>query len=232
MRFLNGFFILCILLGGWKTFSQEGKGEIETELSYFDEAEISACDCTIELLPAEKNIVVVRSPRMLAEKIRPQILNDKLTLLYNSLVRSTDQITVTIHYTNLKSLKIGGPSKLITAEPIRGENFNLALGGGSEGAIEVINKELKVLLSNKSELKVSGEVEKQVIELRDKSVYSAFDLKSEKAIIQAENGCRAEVFAAESVEGVAKYGASILYKGNPEKIDIATKYGGSASKVR
>ena len=208
----------------------QGKPELEKELPFFDEVEISGCNCMVEFVPERSYRVVVSSPNYLANKVDPLVVNGRLIFRYVSLIRKTDLITISIYNDELRKISIFGPADFRSTNALTGEKLSIHVGTKTTGTIEVQVNELHASLNDQSQVIIKGSVKNQTVKLQNNSVYRAYGLHSEFASVDLEAGCLAELDAILKLEGEAKYGGKVVYKNEPKELVVVTKYGGSVSK--
>ena len=202
-----------------------------SELENFNAIQVKYCNCTIELLPGTRNYMYVESTTFRADKVFTSFYDDIMELNFNPPVTQQDEIKIFITYTNLKSIDLEGPSIIKTNGIIKTENLDLRFKGQVQADLEIDVKSLKVFTNQGVMIEMKGYAQNQSLELKGSSKYGAFNLSSEIIVLKASEGSTLELQATKTIQGETNYGVNIYYMGDPETLQVQSKYGGALIKV-
>jgi len=202
----------------------------ETSLPFFNQIEVYHCFCEIYLIPASKNYLVVESESLQSDKVIPSVLDDKLTFRFQPAIRRAEKFKLSIFYINLKSIKLQGEMQLITSDTITGKKLSLDFENLVRAQILIKVQDLKVKIGRNSQINISGKASDQTIVAKGRSFYRAFDLLSDNVSLDIEQQIIMEVNVGKNITGMSKFGSKVYYKGNPNQVDVTSKYGSSLIK--
>ena len=228
MRFKTIILGISVMFMALYSFAQ---ATIDSELENFEAIEVKYCNCTIELLPGTRNAMYVESASFRADKVLASFYDDKMVLNFEPPVTQQEKVKISITYTNLNSIYLTGPSTIMTNGVIETENLDLHFGDRVQADLEVNVKFLKVFANRSAMIELEGNAQKQSLEVKSNSRYQAFNLYSEIIDLKASEGSILELQATQTIQGEANFGVNIYYMGDPETLQVPSKYGSNLIRV-
>jgi len=147
------------------------------------------------------------------------------------LFKDVKNIRITVYYKMLRSIEMQGSAAIIVDKAITGDKINLVAGTGGqiEAAVKVNYVEASV--GQGSVITLLGTTETQKASAGSGGVYSAFQLSSKIAYVEANTGGKVKVTVSENIEAKANTGGYVDYAGNPQKTKIKTLFGGTIEQA-
>lgn len=185
-------------------------------LSPFDEIILSGNVSALLVEGEEESIDIKNDADRLDFYIDGKSLKVKATDLVQ--FNSTPTIKVIITYKKLRGLKVRAGASAYTDDSINGDALELRFSTGASGEIEVMQSSLDINVSEGGNLKLSGQTDWQDIKVATGGTLSAYKLNARNSIVRANTGGSAKIMTTESVDARANTGGSIIYKGDPQKV--------------
>jgi hypothetical protein len=162
-------------------------------------------------LTAEDNIM----PYILTE-----VSGDTLTFFFDNSerrsFRTTRPIDIRINMPEVEALNGSGGSRIETG-PLQGTSLSLEVSGGGQANLESVTYQiLNCDLSGGSRAELTGEVERQTVQVSGGGQYNAGDLRSSEAQINMSGGGQGTVWVTGSLNADLSGGAQLGYYGNPQ----------------
>ena len=202
-----------------------------SELENFNAIQVKYCNCTIELLPGTRNAMYVESASFRADKVFASFYDDKMVLNFQPPVTQQEKVKISITYTNLNSIYLLGPSIIKTNGIIETENLDLHFSDRVQADLEVNVKSLKVFANRGVMIELEGNAHEQSLEVKGSSQYQAFNLYSEIIDLKASEASILELQATQIIQGESNFGVNIYYMGDPETLQVQSKYGSTLIRV-
>lgn len=194
-------------------------------LSPFDEIILSGNVSALLVEGEEEHIEIRNDGDRLDVYVDGKSLKVKATDLvqYNK----TPTVKVIITYKKLRAVKVRAGASAYTENPINGDQLDLRFSSGASGEIEVVQNSLEVSVSEGGDLELKGTAKWQEVKVATGGTLSAYKLEADNTIVKANTGGNAKVMAVESIDARANTGGSIVYKGDPKKVQRKDGLSGS-----
>ena len=161
----------------------------------------------------------------LLKKVRVEVRDDELSITYKSdigdwtglqWINDEQRLRYYVTMKKVEGLHLAGAGSLI-AEGIKGESLHLAhSGAGILTVNDMEYQELDTTLGGLGEIRLSGKVQKQTVDLSGAGSYHALELQSQDASVLISGAGSARVWAVEKLQAKVSGAGSIKYKGDPE----------------
>lgn len=135
-------------------------------------------------------------------------------------------VTIDVTFVSLESVKASSAADVKSSSVIEADNFKVSASSAADVILELKVNTLDVEASSAADITLSGTANSQTVDLSSASDYKAFELKSKTADVSASSAADAKVYASVSLEASASSGASVKYKGNPDKLRERSSSGG------
>lgn len=163
-------------------------------------------------IEAEENII----PYIITE-VKGNTLNVKYKKNVN--VRNTRRITITIPYTDIDKVSLGGSGNITNKGTIESDEFKVSLGGSGNITLNIDANDVKSSIGGSGNIKLSGNSNEFNCSIAGSGSIKAYDLKTDilTATIAGSGSIKSTVKSKIKAKVVGS--GSIYYKGNPTHID-------------
>ncbi|UYZ57956.1 head GIN domain-containing protein [Hymenobacter latericus] len=124
-----------------------------------------------------------------------------------------DQVTVYVTAPTLTGVEVSGASELKSASPIQAEQFSIRVSGASDVTLQLNAQSLSATASGASDIRLAGRVAQQQVQVSGSSDYRAYELQSQKAVVQASGASDAYVYVDGDLQARSSGASDVHYKG-------------------
>ena len=135
-------------------------------------------------------------------------------------------VTVDLTFVSLERIKASSAADVTSSSVIEAADFKVSASSAADVILELKVNTLEVDASSAADITLSGSAGSQTVDISSAADYKAFELKSKTANVSASSAADAKVSASESLDASASSGASVKYKGNPDKLRERSSSGG------
>jgi hypothetical protein len=200
------------------------------KLPSFDELSVGE-SITVEMRKgsSEEAIVEVRGADL--DDVLTDVIGGrlKIEMRYRMGYRNVD-VRVRLTFVELEEISVSSSADLFCEDVITGKSLELDVSSSGDASLKIDVEELEVEVSSSGDLELEGNCESQYVRASSSGDYNGFDLVSSFADIRASSGADVEVNVTEEIEADASSGASIYYRGNPDKVYVDSSSGGKVRK--
>ena len=202
------------------------------DLSKFDEI-IASGDVDVVLQQGEATAVEVFANGNDEQNIKIHVNEGILKInLLKSLIKSSHRsVKVVVTFTKLNRIKAYAGAEIESESTIMISRLQLRLNSGAEMYLNVEADDLEVVVSEGSELEISGSTKSMDVRTSSGGVCEAFDLDSDYTYVTSNTGGEAEVVANKRIEAKANTGGRVEYKGKPEDTKISDFLTGTVKRI-
>ncbi len=204
----------------------------ERTLDAFDK--VSALgDVEIQLMQGDTEKITVNAPTQQdIESLTIKNENGELKLnRVKGLFQDVKTVRITVYYKLLRSIEMQGSASALVDKTLTVDKINLVAGTGGQIVASVAVNSVEISVGQGSVITLSGTTETQKASAGSGGVYSAFQLSSKTAYVEANTGGKVKVTVSENIEAKANTGGYIGYAGNPQKSKIKTLFGGTIEQT-
>lgn len=155
----------------------------------------------------------------------------KVKIKSNWMGSKKSRAEVIVYYTNLKSIDTSAGSSVEAKETINASRMSLDASSGSSLAILVEADHIDADVSSGASISVRGKTKSQDVDASSGASYRAANLECDNTQADASSGSSVKVVAYKVLEADASSGATVRYKGNPDKVRVDGGYSGSVKKM-
>ncbi len=135
-------------------------------------------------------------------------------------------VSIDITFVSLEGIYASSAADVKSSSVIKASSLKIKASSAADINLEVAVGSLKVSASSAADVVLSGTADTQTIDISSAADYKAFDLKSKIADVSASSAADARVYVSERLNASASSGATVKYKGNPDKIKERSSSGG------
>ena len=139
-------------------------------------------------------------------------------------------VSIDLTYVMLESITASSAADVKSLSIIEASTFKIKASSAADITLNIKVKDLDVKGSSAADILLSGSVDKQTVDISSAADYKAFELISKFADISASSASDAKINVTEQLVANANSGASIKYKGNPDKIREHSSSGGDVEQ--
>jgi hypothetical protein len=123
-----------------------------------------------------------------------------------------------------------GSISMLGTDALKGDTFELRTNSSGNITLAIEAKQLKAVTTSSGNIKVTGSAQKGDIELSSSGTFSGFDCKMATANVRLSSSGNAEVSVSEELTGNTSSSGSVIYDGDPGKVNVSTSSSGKAVK--
>ncbi len=135
-------------------------------------------------------------------------------------------VSIDVTFVSLEGIYASSAADIKSSSVIEASNLKIKASSAADIDLEIKVSTLDVSASSAADVVLSGTADSQDVDISSASDYKAFDLKSKVADVSASSAADARVTVSESLDAHASSGASIKYKGSPDKLRERSSSGG------
>lgn len=139
-------------------------------------------------------------------------------------------VKVEVTFVSLDKIKASSAADIESSSVIEGDMLEVDASSAADIHLKVKVKELRVDASSSADIILSGTADSQNVDISSAADYKAFDLVSKEADVSASSAADANVNVTERLDASASSGASVRYKGNPDKVKEHSSSGGDVEQ--
>jgi len=139
-------------------------------------------------------------------------------------------VSIDVTFVSLEAVKASSAADVKSSSVIEANSFKVKASSAANIGLQLKVGSLSVSASSAADVVLSGTADSQTVNISSAADYKAFDLKSKTAEVSASSAADARVYASESLEANASSGATVKYKGNPDKVKERSSSGGDVKE--
>lgn len=153
--------------------------------------------------------------------IETEVSKKKLSIKYkkNTTISSTKDLTITVTYTNLQSVSLGGSGSINATETIKNNHLKILIGGAGTATMAVDVDDLNATIAGSGNLFLKGKTNNFNTSIAGSGTIEAYQVitKELEATIAGSGSIKATVNTKLKTKIVGS--GNVYYKGKPTKID-------------
>lgn len=209
------------------TVSLFGQHTRQVDVPPFKRVAVSS-DIDLFLTPSSHNALEIRGESSVISKVECRVEGDQLNIFLVGTFRwvKNRKVEVYLNYKELEYIAASAGSDVRCDSVMRTHSLEIRGQSGSDIAVNVDVKRLKVTLSSGSDALLKGEADELIVTASSGSSLRAYKLQSRRAVVTTSSGSDANINVTSEVIINASSGSDVRYKGSPAIKEI-TSSGGS-----
>jgi hypothetical protein len=183
------------------------------------------------LVKGKKGKITIEGEENIIPYVETEVTGNTLKIKYqkNINVRTTKSLTVTVTYSNIDMVSLGGSGNIFSDEILKSDNFKTSLGGSGNISLEVDADDISANIGGSGNIKLSGNSNNFTCSIAGSGSIKAYNLNTDtlNATIAGSGNIRTTV--KRKIKAKIVGSGSIYYKGNPKYVD--TKSIGSGDVI-
>lgn len=181
---------------------------------------------TLELVRGDEQKIVIIGEKK--ENITVKNTNGKLKvyLKFPELYDAEKVIIKLYHKEDINILDANEGAAIFSDLTITQQNVTIRSQEGAYIHLVLDSKYITVKAVSGGNIRLRGKVLNQEVEVTSGGVYEGYELESDSSEVVSASGARAEIKTSNLLEARVRFGGTIEYKGNPEKVITKKLMGG------
>lgn len=139
-------------------------------------------------------------------------------------------VKVYVTYVELTKLYASSASNIYSEGTIKARSLSLSSSSAATIEVSVEVDNLTVSASSAADVELKGKARTVEIDVSSAGEVDAYDLNADEVVAEASSAGSIKVTVSQKIEAEASSGASIRYRGNPNKTNTNSSSGGSVRK--
>jgi len=185
----------------------------------------------IRLVQGQKNEAVISVPESKIkdlESIKTEVKDGVLSVYRKGKIKSKNNIVIVLTFKHLNEITQSGASEISTLHVIREKELEIKGSGAIEADLNLEVTNLSIDFSGASDLKLRGLADNFNLKTSGASDVKASNFIAKNVVIAISGASDANVYASESIRGIATGASSVNVKGAPA-IKLINKSGASST---
>ena len=172
----------------------------------------------------------IEADENLLEHIKTEVTGDELKIYSDVNIRMAKSKKIFVGYKHLNEIHISSAGDVKGENTLHADRLKLRLSSAGDLNLNTIADEIDVEISSSGNASLTGKTHSLQAELSSAGDLNAFELEAEEADVSVSSAGNAKVFVTSEAEFRCSSAGDIIYKGNPEKIDVHTSSAGNVRK--
>ncbi len=142
-------------------------------------------------------------------------------------IRSNKTTQLTVYYNSIDAVGLSGSGDIVGKDLIKSNDFNVAVAGSGDIDLHLEANSVKAAISGSGDIDLKGATKVFTGAIAGSGDISAYDLKSEKAVLRISGSGDMTINVSTELEARISGSGDIKYKGNPRIEDIKVSGSGS-----
>ncbi len=189
----------------------------------FNKVDVSGA-LRVNIIEGRPSNISIPSEGDFEDLVEVNINNNKLRLSLKpgTQLKSDQNKTIKVYMPNLKSLEVGGASKVKCSSGDKKKDYlDVSVEGASELRLEDVTAEkISLNLEGASKSFVTGNVDLMLVEMSGVSKLHADEVIADNINVDMSGASKAEVYALNELKGDMEGVSSLKYKGDPQNLSV------------
>ncbi|WP_298778737.1 head GIN domain-containing protein [uncultured Polaribacter sp.] len=201
----------------------KGNGNIVTvkrTTSDYDDVSIGG-SFDVKLIKGKEGKITIKGEENIIPYIETEVKGNTLYVKFekNINVRTTKGLTVTITYTDIDKIALGGSGNLTSNGVIKSKNFKVSLGGSGNITLQVDSDEITSSIGGSGNIILSGNTNEFTCSIAGSGSIKAYDLTTDEISANIAGSGSIKTTVNTKIKAKVVGSGSIYYKGNPKYVD-------------
>lgn len=207
--------------GNGKTI--KGNGNVVTKTrttSNYDGVGIGG-NFDVILVQGKEGKITIEAEENIIPYIETEVKGNTLQVNYekNINIRSTKRITITINYSDIDKVSLGGSGNVSNEGVIKSNDFKVSLGGSGNITLNVDAKEIASSIGGSGNIKLKGNTNEFTCSIAGSGSIKAYDLNTDTLSANIAGSGSINSTVKNKIKAKVVGSGSIYYKGNPTHVD-------------
>lgn len=197
-----------------------GNGNVTTETRKTDSYDKIAVGGSFDvvLVAGKEGNITIKGEENLLPYIETIVENNKLKVRYkkNVSIRTTKALTVTVPFTDLKGVALGGSGNITSTALIKSKDFGVSMGGSGKITLEVEATKIGTSIGGSGSINLSGKADEFKCSIAGSGSINAYDLQVDTTSASIAGSGSVKTSTKSSIKASVAGSGNIYYKGDPE----------------
>ncbi len=205
----------------WKNSKTiKGNGNVTTETrktSDYDKIAVGG-SFDVELVKGKEGNISLEGEDNLLPYIETVVEKNTLKVRYkkNINIKTTRRLTITIPFTAIEGISLGGSGSVSSNSVIKAEDFKANIGGSGNMKLEVNATSISSNIGGSGSISLSGKATELKCSIAGFGNIKAYDLNVDKAKVSIAGSGSVQTTAKSYIKASVAGSGNVYYKGNPE----------------
>ena len=230
ISFLVAFFVQGCYINLDESVSGNGNVTEETRnIHGFNSLKVSS-GIDVFITQSDDEYLRLRADENLMEHIKTEVEDGKLRIYTDVNIRMAKSKNVYLGYKKLVSVQISSAGDVEGENTMQADDLELKLSSAGDLKLEVTADEIKLGISSSGNATLSGRTGYLDADLSSAGNLNAFDLETARAEVSVSSAGNARVYVTDEARFRCSSAGDIVYKGDPEILDMQTSSAGNIRK--
>lgn len=224
--------VLCFLLfSAFYFVDDREQQDVEgRKVEPFDRIRVSRA-IDVYLKRGDEERVKVEAKGISTKRVLTEVSNGVLKIQLDHGSKSSHNVKVYVTYKTINGISASSASSVFSEETLKGINLNINVSSAADVELKVDMRKITASASSSGDLELKGRTEYLDLDVSSAGGVDAFDLQADQVKVRASSAGGAKVAVEKEIDAKASSGASIKYRGNPERSQTDSSSGGSVRKA-
>ncbi len=183
------------------------------------------------LIKGKEGKISIEGEENIIPFIETEISGNKLKIQFkkNTNIRTTKRLTVTVTFSDIESVALGGSGNISSDDLIKSSDLNVSIGGSGNITLKVNSDSLRASIGGSGNINLVGISNELNCSIAGSGSIKAYELKTDEVSANIAGSGSVKTTVKTKIKAKLVGSGSIYYKGNPKYID--SKSVGSGSVV-
>ena len=172
----------------------------------------------------------VEADENLMEYIKTEVSGNELRIYSDVNIRMAKSKKIYVGYKKLNEIHISSAGDVKGENTLHTGNLRIKLSSAGDLKLDVMAEKIDIDISSSGNANLQGKTNTLHADLSSAGDLYAFDLESEEAEVSVSSAGNARVFVTQKARFSCSSAGDIIYRGNPEIIDMHTSSAGNVRK--
>ena len=201
----------------------KGNGKVVTvnrSTSDYDKISVGG-SFDVVLVKGKEGKIIIEGEENIIPYIETEVSGGKLKIKYkkNTNIRTTRRLTVTVPFTDIEGVSLGGSGKITSKELIKSDDFSASLGGSGDITLKVETNNFTASLAGSGNINLEGKSNEFTCSIASSGSIRAYKLITNEVNAKVVGSGSIKTTVNSKIKAKLVGSGSVYYKGNPKHID-------------
>lgn len=141
------------------------------------------------------------------------------------------EVQIIVNYSQLEKIVVSANAMLLTTAELSFDSIELVFSSGAKGDLKLNASKFNTTIDKGAILSIIGKVKTADIEAGSGGIFDGYEFKCDSAVVRANTGGIAKVYALKYLEASAAAGGEISYRGKPLQFKPRKTLGGKIEQL-
>lgn len=175
----------------------------------------------VKLVKGNEGKITIEGEENIIPYIITEVRGNTLQVKYkkNINIRTTKRLTVTIPYSDIDKISLGGSGNITNDGTIKSNDLKVSLGGSGNITLNIDADEVKSNIGGSGNIKLSGNSNELTSSIAGSGSIKAYDLNTDTLNATIAGSGSIKITVKTKIKAKVVGSGSVYYKGNPKYVD-------------